>query len=218
MIFKDMKFEGQIDAKRTLVGYAASYGNIDHDKDIIVGGAFSKSIKEAFPKGRIKMLYQHYEPLGMPTVMSEDSKGLYVEGKISKTRLGDDVIELINDGVTDRMSVGFSLVKGKIEYDGDTRKILEGKLQEFSVVTFPANEQAAITGMKSLREMRDYMQRDDVNDSIKREMIEEIKELSALLGLPVEPHKSTQPPEQQPITKAAILAAINDTLGALALK
>jgi HK97 family phage prohead protease len=216
MIFKDMKFEGKVTEKRTIVGYAAAYGNTDHQNDILMPGSFAKSIKEAFPKGRIKMLWNHSEPLGMPVQMHEDSKGLHIEGRVSKTTLGNDVLELINDGVADRMSVGFSLMKGKYEIDNSTglRKIHEGALREFSVVMFPANEKAAITGMKSLQEMREYLQGEEISDLIKAEMIAEIKSLATLLS--IEPVKTTQIVTQPSVTKADILAVINDTLGSVA--
>ena len=71
--------------ERTFQGYASTW---DEDKtgDVIHQGAFLKSITEAFPAKRIKVLWQHNEPLGMPIEMREDSYGLYVKGKVSKTR------------------------------------------------------------------------------------------------------------------------------------
>src|SRR5699024_5429610 len=95
-------------AERTFEGYASTW---DKDKggDIIVPGAFKKYINEAFPKGRIKVLWQHDQALGMPTEMAEDTKGLYVKARVSKTRLGDEALELMADGVIDRMSIGYMI-------------------------------------------------------------------------------------------------------------
>jgi hypothetical protein len=39
-------------ATRTVVGYYARYGNIDHDGDMIVPGALAKTIKERGPEGK----------------------------------------------------------------------------------------------------------------------------------------------------------------------
>lgn len=156
MEFKYLKFDdSQVSIEeRTFKGYASTFGNVDEVNDIIEAGAFKKSIKERGPNGsnQIKVLWQHSDPLGVPTVMKEDTNGLYVEGKISKTRLGDEALELMRDGVVDKMSIGFSIPKGKFEYDEKmgVRRIKEVKLYEFSPVTFPANEQASITGVKSL--------------------------------------------------------------------
>ncbi len=44
---------------RTFEGYAATW-DLDLVDDIIHPGAFTKSIQEAFPKGKIKILWQHY--------------------------------------------------------------------------------------------------------------------------------------------------------------
>lgn len=178
---------------RVFKGYAATYGNVDHDNDIIEHGAFAKSINEAFPAGKIKVLYQHSEPLGMPTVMHEDSKGLYVEAKISKTRLGDEVIELIKDGVVDSMSVGFRLMQGKFERDASgIRRIKEGALREFSAVTFPANDQAVITGIKALKDFSLYTQDYELSDRLKRELLDELKGLTALLNPTAQPPLRTE--------------------------
>jgi HK97 family phage prohead protease len=156
---KALKFnESYIDMEeRTFKGYASTFNNVDDVGDIIESGAFTKTISERGPNGtkQIKVLWQHSEPLGMPTMMVEDSKGLYVEGKISKTRLGDEALELMRDGVVDKMSIGFSIPGGKSEWDQkrEARIIREVKLFEFSPVTFPANEMATIDGVKNLEGM-----------------------------------------------------------------
>lgn len=138
--------------ERTFAGYASAFEE-DSVGDIIHQGAFVKSITEAFPAGRIKVLWQHSEPLGMPVEMREDSYGLFVKGKVSKTRLGDEALELMRDGVIDRMSIGFMIPQGKSDYDEDgKRHIREVKLMEFSPVTFPANEAAIITGVKNIEQ------------------------------------------------------------------
>lgn len=136
--------------ERTFEGYAATWDK-DQVDDIIHPGAFQKSINEAFPKNKIKVLWQHSEPLGMPLEMREDNTGLFVKGKISKTTLGDEAIELMRDGVVNQMSIGFRIPKGRSDIDENgIRHIREVKLIEFSPVTFPANEAAVITGVKNL--------------------------------------------------------------------
>lgn len=181
---------------RLFSGYAAAYGNVDHDGDVLHPGVFAKSIKEGFPAGKIKVLWQHRDPLGMPVAMHEDEKGLFVEAKISKTALGDEAIELIKDGVVDSMSVGFRMVKDKFDYDASgVRHIREGALVEFSAVTFPANEQAIITGIKSLREMLYYTQQHDLTDRQRNDVLAELKGITALLD--------KQPPQGTAKTEAA---------------
>lgn len=142
--------------ERTFAGYASTFEE-DQVGDIIHQGAFIKSITEAFPAGRVKVLWQHSEPLGMPMEMREDSFGLFVKGKVSRTRLGDEALELMRDGVVDRMSIGFMIPQGKSDFDEEGRRhIREVKLMEFSPVTFPANEAAIITGVKNIEQALEF--------------------------------------------------------------
>jgi HK97 family phage prohead protease len=162
---------------RTFEGYASTWDK-DQVDDIIHPGAFKKSIKESFPRGKIKVLWQHSEPLGMPVDMREDGKGLWVKGKVSKTRLGDEALELMKDGVIDSMSIGFTVPSGKSDYDDDgVRHIRELKLMEFSPVTFPANENANIFAVKKLRRM--ILDRKDLKGA--EELEDALEELRSLM-------------------------------------
>jgi len=171
--------------ERTFKGYASTFGNVDEVGDIIEAGAFAKSIQERGPEGtkQIKVLWQHDMPLGMPTVMLEDSKGLYVEGKISKTRLGDEALELMRDGVVDRMSIGFSIPQGKAMWDEamQVRKIKEVKLFEFSPVTFPANEMAVVTGVKNLELIRQLASGGELSQEEMKALADILPQLQALI-------------------------------------
>lgn len=148
MQVKAFPFEIKADSeKRTFEGYASTWKK-DLVNEQITQGAFRKTIGDRFPKNQIKILWQHYDPIGLPSHMEEDSKGLYVVGKISKTQLGDDALTLMKDGVVDSMSIGYDVVKDSLSDDGGTRFLHELKLYEFSPVTFPANPDTAITGVK----------------------------------------------------------------------
>jgi HK97 family phage prohead protease len=219
MEFKSLKFEavGMDPDARTFEGYAAAYGNVDSDNDVIEQNAFAKSIKEGFPAGRIKVLWQHKAdmPIGMPVDMREDSKGLWVKSRISKTAKGDEAIELMRDGVIDRMSVGFSIPAGKSQIAKDgTRHIYEGKLFEYSIVTWPANDQAIITGVKTLKEMREFAEGNSLSAKAREELLAELASITALLkGEP----QSTRTGQQPPLSSDEVKRLITSTLGDLAL-
>ena len=147
--FKETTFDT---SKRIIEGYISTWDQ-DSVGDIIHPGAFTKSISEGLPAKRIKMLWQHSEPLGMPLELREDDVGVWAKGRISRTQLGDEALELMRDGVVDRFSIGFIIPKGKSTFGEDgTRHIHEVKLLEFSPVTFPANDAAVVTAVKSLSE------------------------------------------------------------------
>lgn len=185
-----------IDA-RTFEGYASTWDK-DLVGDIIMPGAFTKSINEAFPAKRIKVLWNHGEPIGMPIEMREDERGLFVKGKISKTARGDEVLELMRDSVVDTMSIGFTIPAGKSELSGDVRIIREVRLMEFSPVTFAANPEAAITGVKHLS---DLLKSERFSDSEKQELLALASNLEALVKQqpPVGTVVLPKPPELEAI-------------------
>jgi HK97 family phage prohead protease len=178
MEYKALNFKSEDvnESSRTFAGYASTWDE-DLGGDIISKGAFNKTMQER--ADRVKVLWQHNEPLGMVKSMRTDSKGLFVEGKISKTRLGDEAIELMQDGVIDQMSIGFSIPAGKSEYnEKGNRLIHEVKLYETSLVTFPMNEKAIITSVKSVS---DAIRSGAYNANEVKELSEALAELNALL-------------------------------------
>jgi hypothetical protein len=75
--------------------------------------------------------------------MREDSHGLYVEGKINlETQRGREARSLLQQGALKGLSIGYDVVKDTIS-EG-VRDLVELKLWEFSLVTFPANTRAAV--------------------------------------------------------------------------
>ncbi len=151
MLIKNLSFEYKANSeKRTFEGYASTW-DIDLGQDQIEKGAFKKTIAERFPKNDIKILWQHdyNKPIGLPVSMVEDSKGLYIVGKVSNTTLGNEALELMNDKVVDKMSIGYDVVKDDISEDGSIRYLKELVLYEFSPVTFPMNTGADILSVKT---------------------------------------------------------------------
>ena len=123
-------------------GYGSYFGNKDSDNDVIMKGAYKKTIAEN--GDRVKYLYQHdmNQPIGKMTELYEDDKGLVFVAEIAKTQLGKDVVELMKSGVITENSVGIMPIQ-KTNKDG-FREINEVKLYEISAVTLAANDQAKI--------------------------------------------------------------------------
>jgi len=160
MQVKTIPFECKVDVDaRTIEGYASVFGNVDNGNDRVLKGAFTKTIQERFigkTPPAIKMLWQHYQPLGLPTMLAEDEHGLAFKAVVSKTALGDEALTLMADGVVSQMSFGFDLVKSVWEEQGegkaDIRNLTEVKLWEISPVTFGMNEETAITAVVKMLE------------------------------------------------------------------
>lgn len=159
MEIKSFPFELKATDDNTFEGYAGVFRNKDSYGDVIEPGAFSKTIKEN--ANRIKVLWQHdpWSPIGKPLHMEEDNHGLYVKAQVSQTSLGKDVITLLRDGVITEMSIGYSTIKDEWDNEQQVRKLKELKLWEFSPVTFAANDQAIITGVKNLDDLNPLLMR-----------------------------------------------------------
>ena len=141
---------------KTVYGYAATW-DLDTVDDEIEPGAFVKTIKtrhdariQAGRASSIKMLWQHdsTRPVGLPITLKEDSNGLYLAAMMSDTQLGRETLTQLIDGTIDCLSIGYVVTRYIMK--GHIRVIQEIELYEISYVTFPANENALITGVKSL--------------------------------------------------------------------
>lgn len=140
----------------TFEGYASTYNNIDSGFDVVLPGAFTKSLQDR-PASKIKMLWQHdsTQPIGVWKTVIEDSRGLFVKGKILKeVQRGAEAYALMKEGVIDSMSIGYRTLESDYTRDG-VRQLKELGLMEVSLVTFAMNEQAVVTGLKEFdpREM-----------------------------------------------------------------
>lgn len=131
-------------------GYASTFNNIDDGGDVVLPGAFKKTLAERM--GRVKVCWQHdwKQPIGKPVEMREDEHGLYVKALISDTSLGRDVRTLMKDGVVNELSIGYDVIKDSWnEVAGQpVRALHEIRLYEFSPVTFAMNPAALVTGVK----------------------------------------------------------------------
>ncbi|MFI0847728.1 HK97 family phage prohead protease, partial [Mesorhizobium sp. IMUNJ 23232] len=94
-------------------GYASLFDTVDLGKDMVVRGAFARSIRDRGAAG-IRMLYQHdpAEPIGVWTELREDTRGLFVRGQLAKNVVrAREVLSLMRAGALDGLSIGFRAVK-----------------------------------------------------------------------------------------------------------
>lgn len=138
-------------------GRGSVFNELDSYKDIILPGAFKKSLKEKGVLG-IKMLSQHggsmfggnNNPIGVWTDINETDEALEMTGKLAlKTQSGAETYELLKIGALDGLSIGFTTVKSNIDEETDIRTVSEIDLWEVSIVTFPAMHNATISDVKS---------------------------------------------------------------------
>lgn len=147
-----------IDEKKGVIEcYPSIFNNIDSDQDMIMPGAFTKTIKERGPgcaKPRIKHLWQHgsWDPIGIPIEMSEDEKGLYVVSQFGKDQFSQDKLQQHIDKIITELSIGFQTMKSEnvLDENGNCqyRKLTELKLWEYSSVTWGANSLTEVLSAK----------------------------------------------------------------------
>ncbi len=148
---KTVRFEiKEVDEEEGIfTGYAATFSkHPDSYGDVIDPGAFKKTLKES--ADRVKILFNHsiMEPIGKPTEIFEDEKGLFVKGKLSLgVQRAREVLSLMKDGVITEMSIGYNTMK-ETWHEG-IRHLQELKLYDTSPVVFAANPEAVVTGVKS---------------------------------------------------------------------
>ena len=127
-------------------GYCSTFGNVDEGGDVVLRGAFRKSLAQRVPK----LLWQHdiTEPIGKVLSLEEDDRGLHGEFKLSKTARGQDAYVLLKDGAIDSMSIGYLPSEKSLTPDG-VRTLSAVDLLEISLVSLPMNAEARITAIKS---------------------------------------------------------------------
>ena len=141
----------------TVEGYGSVFGVRDNYDDVIAKGAFIQSLKDHKAAGTMPaMLWQHDadKPIGVWTEMVEDEKGLRIKGQLAmETVKGKEAHALLKMGALNGLSIGFMSKEWAYDRETEVRTLTAIDLWEVSLVTFPANEKARVTNVKSADEM-----------------------------------------------------------------
>ena len=148
---KEFRFSlKSVDDRGSFVGFAAVYSNVDLGGDVIEPGAFAKTLAEK--NGEVPILWQHdaREPIGLGK-LTDSPQGLLISGELAlESPVAQKAYGLLKRGILKGLSIGYDTVKQHLA--GGVRKLTELKLYEVSLVTFPMNEQALVTGVKTIDE------------------------------------------------------------------
>lgn len=142
---KQLAESGQIE------GLLSGFGNVDSYGDIVLKGAFTKSL--ATRSRPLPMLLQHdpMRPIGAWTDWQERSDGLYVKGAIVlETQDGREAQALAKAGALTGLSIGYREVKAIKNPRANVRELVELDLKEGSLVTFPANPRTHVASVKAI--------------------------------------------------------------------
>ncbi len=136
------------DGKPKIIGHAAVFNSLSEDlggfREKIAPGAFRKTIREA----DIRALINHDSNLVLgrnksgTLKLKEDADGLYIENDPPDTTYANDLLVVMERGDVNQMSFMFQVIKDQWDEDLEkkeyTRTLIEVKLYDVSVVTFPA--------------------------------------------------------------------------------
>ncbi len=139
-----------VEAEGVFTGYASLFGLADLGGDVVERGAFARSLAARGATG-VRMLWQHEagQPIGVWTVLREDARGLYVEGRLARgVARAREALALMREGGLDGLSIGFRTVRARKDAHTGLRHIIEADLWEISVVTFPMLPQARLCAVK----------------------------------------------------------------------
>ena len=136
---------------REFSGYGSIFGNEDLGGDVVVPGAFRKTLKKHQDAESLPQMFWMHDPSRVPgkwLSMSEDDEGLMVKGVLADTPLGNEIRTLLKMDAVKGLSIGYSTTN--YDFDKDGRRLLkEVDLWEVSVVSLPMNPLAQVAHAKS---------------------------------------------------------------------
>jgi HK97 family phage prohead protease len=144
-------------------GLGSVFGVKDSYNDIVTPGAFQKSLDKWNEKKSLPaLLWQHKmdEPIGIYTEMKETAEGLMVKGRllIDDDPLAKRAHAHLKAGSITGLSIGYALDDWEYDSTKDAFILKEISLWEVSLVTFPANEEARISNVKTTLQKGESLQ------------------------------------------------------------
>lgn len=155
--FFDLQFElKESDDQGKFSGIASIYGAVDLGGDVVERGAFAKSLSE---RPVVPILWQHRpdEVIGEGKVRST-REGLMVDASldIDVDPIAHKAFQKMKRGRIRGLSIGYESIKDEMK--NGIRHLLEIKLWEISVVTFPMLPAAQVTNVKSAEEIQEFLE------------------------------------------------------------
>ena len=200
---KDFAFDVKaISPEGTIEGYASVFDVVDSEGDIVVPGAFTRTLGSWKSRGRkVPVLWQHdaYNSIGVTEFIEQDDRGLHVISQLlMDVQSAREAHARASAGAVGGLSIGFTVPAKAADGnpavywddDRDARVFREVNLWEYSLVTFPANEHATIQTVKfdaewaadltaAVRELRETVATHEQRD--QREMVALLTDLRDIM-------------------------------------
>jgi hypothetical protein len=143
---------------RTLVGPVMPWGVhavvLDRGREVVedfARGAFADVDPARVPLTATHPRDNQTLPIGRTVELRDEADALHGAWRVSKTALGDEVLELAHDGVPLGLSVGFLELPGGNRWSTDRRRVTRTRaaLDHVAVVRVPAYQGAAVAGVRA---------------------------------------------------------------------
>lgn len=136
---------------REFEGHGAVFGNVDHGGDIVLKGAFARSLAAHKASGTSPLMFWMHQPDQVPGVwleVEEDREGLYVHGELLDTQLGKEMHTLLTHKAVRGLSIGYR--PEEVDFDRDGHRLLKQvEVMEVSIVSMAMNPLARIEAAKA---------------------------------------------------------------------
>lgn len=157
LLTKSVELEIKEFSEKGFTGYGSVFSTIDQGGDIVVPGAFEKSLTKWKSNGRqVPVLWQHKtdEPIGSWPELKEDDHGLLGNAELWT----DDApyARIAHKGMKTKtitgLSIGYRVKREEYDKKAGANRLIELDLVEISVVTNPMHDDARIDSVKSMIE------------------------------------------------------------------
>ncbi len=148
---KTLNFEIKSLGAREFEGYGSVFGNVDLGGDVVLPGAFKRSLVRRKQSGDMPLMYWMHKSDHVPGVwkeMDEHKDGLYVRGELADTQLGNETRTLLQMKAVRGLSIGYETKDADYDKDGN-RLLKELELWEVSIVSQAMNPLAKVEAVKA---------------------------------------------------------------------
>jgi len=230
MEYADFTLEVKALEGRQFEGHGSVFGNVDLGGDIVVPGAFKRSLAQHKAAGTLPLMFWMHKPDEVPGLwlkMDEDAQGLAVRGDLVETQLGNEVHQLLKRKAVRGLSIGYSIEDVGWSKEGH-RLLKQVNLWEVSVVSMAMNPLARVDAAKTrlsqdgeyvptLREMERRLHGAGFSKAVARSLVGRI--FGAPGGMPDGPRWDAG--EEEDLDEKGVIDALDrlaDKIGAQALQ
>ena len=161
-----LNIEG-LDNAGSFTGYAAVFGSVDSQNDLLKPGAFSRSLaahREADTMPALLWMHDASKPIGVWQSVQEDEKGLKVSGKLTLgVGQADEAYTLLKEKAVTGLSIGYRVRESHHDPETGARVLTDVDLKEISLVAMPAHTKARVEQVKALSHTAKSSYRSDIS-------------------------------------------------------